>query len=77
MSADPLTFRETHPIRRPEVQESVERWTALVLQEGGGTGRVAVEFDYKDGHYCGFSVEGRQVKGRDGRKHLTARPRGG
>jgi hypothetical protein len=41
--------REVHPIRRPEVQEEIERFTREQLRLSGGTGRISIEFDFKGG----------------------------
>ena len=37
-----------HPIRRPDVQDDVERWTTEMLSANGGHGRICIEFDFKD-----------------------------
>ena len=57
-----------HPIRDPEVIRAVEEWTAVVLRLTGGSARVMVEFDFKDGRPVSFRplLEGR-------RKPLTSR----
>ena len=45
-----------HPIRRAEVQAEVERKTSEMLQEGGGAGRVVVEFDFNRGRAVCYRV---------------------
>jgi hypothetical protein len=37
-----------HPIRRPDVHADVEAFTVQSLSPAGGTGKVLVEFDFKD-----------------------------
>jgi hypothetical protein len=43
-----------HPIRSAEVQEAVEEWTQWQLARTRGTGKVTVEFDFKDGKPISF-----------------------
>lgn len=59
-----------HPIRRVEVQAEVERKTREMLTEGGGAGRVVVEFDFNRGRAVCFRVV--VEYGRKDLKPLTA-----
>ena len=50
---------QVHPIRRPEVQLEIERWTDLVLSEtGSGTVEVIIEFNVKDRRFLGYRLGG-------------------
>jgi hypothetical protein len=46
-----------HPIRDPEVIRGIEEWTLLVLRATGGSARVQVEFDFKDGRAVSFRLQ--------------------
>jgi hypothetical protein len=61
-----------HPIRRPDVQELIEQYTADVLKASGGTGRVLVEFDFKEWR----PISCRPVAGSGRRMELTPKRRG-
>lgn len=46
-----------HPIEDPEVQAEVKEWTLKILSRTG-TGKVCVEFDFKDRRFQGFRLGG-------------------
>jgi len=48
-----------HPIRHPEVQLEIERWTERLLQEtGSATVEVTLEFNVKDRRFLGYRLGG-------------------
>lgn len=48
-----------HPIRRPDVQAEIERWTEILLREtGSGTVEVTIEFNCKDRRFLGMRLGG-------------------
>ena len=51
-----------HPIEDPAVQAEVKAWTATILSRTG-SGKVCVEFDFKDGQ-----CQGTRLGGSTGRK---------
>lgn len=70
----------SHPIRRPDVQADIEAYTQRVLAAENGTGRVIVEFDFKDGRAISYRPysEGtrRSLNGPNGTHGgLTGKPR--
>jgi len=49
----------THPIRLPEVQREIERWTERLLSEtGSATVEVTLEFNIKDRRFLGYRLGG-------------------
>lgn len=56
-----------HPIRRADVQADVERFTTDVLKSTGGTGKILVEFDFKEWRAMSY----RPVLGGGARRDLT------
>jgi hypothetical protein len=55
-----------HPIEDPEVQAEVREWTRLILSRTG-SGKVCVEFDFKD-----FKAQGTRLGGSTGRKKVAS-----
>lgn len=48
-----------HPIRSPEVQADIERWTEKLLAEtGSATIEVTLEFNVKDRRFLGYRLGG-------------------
>jgi hypothetical protein len=52
----------SHPIRRSEVQDEVERFTRTMLAETAGTGRILVEFDFKEWRVISWDRWGRGAR---------------
>lgn len=50
------------PIRYAEVRTDIEEFTERMLSAYGGSGRIIVELDFKNGVFCGYNLGTRQLR---------------
>jgi hypothetical protein len=65
-----------HPIRLPQVQLDIEAWTESLLVGQEGTGRVTIEFDFKEWQPISYRprLEGRKRRLTVGGKVVPSSP---